>query len=457
MDHPSASAEIENECSICHMPMARYDAGLDGKRFGIFANLNAGAAATPAAALAGDGVSCTACHQIENKNFGEKASFVGRFVVDPGLNPGERSIYGPYEVDEGRRTVMQSSSGYKPVQSDHIGDSGLCATCHTLYTHTLNSDGEVIGELPEQVPYLEWRHSSYYQSRGCPACHLPTADVDMNISSVLGQSRDRLARHVFRGGNFFIPRVLNKYRDMLNVAALSKELDAVSQGAVDHLETDAARIGIKNVGISRGRLSAEVEIKNLAGHKLPTAYPSRRVWIHFTVCDVSGKVVFESGSISADGSIRGNDNDGNAATYEPHYEAIDDPEKVQIYEVIMEDSEGNVTTGLLKGLRYLKDNRLLPRGFDKARADRDIAVQGKALGDSNFNDTGDRVLYSVELGQLAGPYAVEAELRYQPIGYRWAQNLDSQDAMETKRFVAYYDSMTDATSVVLARATALVE
>ena len=40
-----------------------------------------------------------------------------------------------------------------------------------------------------------------------------------------------------------------------------------------------------------------------------------------------------------------------------------------------------MTTGLLKGLRFVKDNRLLPRGFDKASADADIAVRGDAAAD----------------------------------------------------------------------------
>ena len=39
-----------------------------------------------------------------------------------------------------------------------------------------------------------------------------------------------------------------------------------------------------------------VAVENLAGHKLPTAYPSRRVWLHVTVLD-GPDVVFESGAI----------------------------------------------------------------------------------------------------------------------------------------------------------------
>jgi hypothetical protein len=36
---------------------------------------------------------------------------------------------------------------------------------------------------------------------------------------------------------------------------------------------------------------------------------------------------------------------------------------------------------------------------------------------------------------------VEAQLLYQPIGYRWANNLKKYDAAEPRRFYSYYDPM----------------
>jgi len=50
---------------------------------------------------------------------------------------------------------------------------------------------------------------------------------------------------------------------------------------------------------------------------------------------------------------------------------------------------------------------------------------------------------------------VEAELWYQPIGYRWANNLKPYDsAAEPRRFNRYFDEMGPATAVALARASA---
>ncbi len=39
IDHPEAQADIEDECSICHMPITRYESKLRGKTGEIFSNL----------------------------------------------------------------------------------------------------------------------------------------------------------------------------------------------------------------------------------------------------------------------------------------------------------------------------------------------------------------------------------------------------------------------------------
>ena len=71
--------------------------------------------------------------------------------------------------------------------------------------------------------------------------------------------------------------------------------------------------------------------------------------------------------------------------FEPHYRRIDRSDEVEIYEEIMGDSQGHVTTGLLNAVGYLKDNRLLPSGFDKRTAEHNIAVIGDAADRSRFH------------------------------------------------------------------------
>ena len=62
---------------------------------------------------------------------------------------------------------------------------------------------------------------------------------------------------------------------------------------------------------------------------------------------------------------------------------------------------------------------------------------GAAAGDADFAGGGDRVRYRVPVA-AGGPYRVDVELRYQPIAYRWAHNLERYDAREPARFVEYY-------------------
>jgi hypothetical protein len=153
---------------------------------------------------------------------------------------------------------------------------------------------------------------------------------------------------------------------------------------------------------------------------------------------------------------RANDNDVDPGRYERHYSEIRRADEVQIYESIMTDAGGSVTTGLLRATTFAKDNRLLPRGFDKNGAAPDIAVRGDAAADADFTAEGDRVRYVVGLAAAPGPFRVEVELRYQPISFRWAHNLKPYAADEPRRFVSFFDSMSSHSSAVIARTTLMV-
>jgi hypothetical protein len=365
-------------------------------------------------------------------------------------------MFGRYDVDLSRQTIMRSATGMTPAETKHLGESEVCATCHTLYTQALGSKGEVLSELPEQVPYLEWQFSAFRQERSCQSCHMPEIAQPTRIASVLGQERAGARRHTFLGGNFFMLRMLNRFRNELGVEALPQELEAAARATIAQLQQDTASIAIARAEGGAGHLAFDVAVRNLTGHKLPTAYPSRRAWLHVTVRDRDGHVFFESGAIEASGLIRGNDNDADWSRFEPHYTEIRSGDQVQVYESVMRDANGDVTTGLLRGTAYIKDNRLLPRGFDKATAPPDIAVRGPAQQDPDFVAESDRVRYVVDTAGRNGPYSVVASLRYQPISYRWAQNLRAYDTNETRRFVRWYDEMASSSSHLVTSADASI-
>jgi hypothetical protein len=282
---------------------------------------------------------------------------------------------------------------------------------------------------------------------------MATANVrgdSLPITSVNGPPRPALRRHWFPGGNFFVLGMLNRYRAELAVEAQPMELSAAADRTRELLG-EAARLRLSPAPAASGRVAVDVDVTNLTGHKLPTAYPSRRAWLHVVVRDNAGRTVFESGAILPSGQIVGNDNDDDRLKYEPHYREVTRGDEVQIYESIMVDAHGHVTTGLLFGLRYAKDNRILPRGFDKATADPDVAVAGDAATDPGFGSGAARTRYSIDVSHAAGPYRVGVELWYQPIGFRWAQNLRLRPSEEGERFLRYYEEMGNVSAIVLAR------
>jgi len=457
IDHPAHAADIQDECGGCHMPMAAQMARARGGKGEVFAHLPVrGAEGDAIQRLAADGVSCTVCHQISADGLGTDRRFNGRFAVTPPSDRGVRRIFGPFDVDAGRQTIMRSVTGYEQVQAPHIRESELCASCHTLITTALGEGGEVIGSLPEQMNYQEWQHSAFVTERkSCQSCHMPRVAGPVRAASVLGDYRDGLSRHTFVGGNAHMLRVLNRFRGDLGVVAEPQELEATAAATIRQLQQDTATLSIAEPARRDGRLAFDVVVANLTGHKFPTGYPSRRAWLHVVVTDSRGTRVFESGAARDDGSIEGNDADADLRAFEPHYDTITRADQVQIYEPVLGDRHAVPTTGLLTATQYLKDNRLLPRGFDKATADAGIAVWGDARGDANFTAAGDRVHYDVATPD-AGSFTVEAELRYQSIGYRWAHNLRRYDAPEPRRFVGYYEATAPGSSVVVARVEAPV-
>ena len=114
-------------------------------------------------------------------------------------------------------------------------------------------------------------------------------------------------------------------------------------------------------------------------------------------------------------------------------------------------------------MRYAKDNRLLPRGFDPARragghrrARRGAPPTRPSPAAAIASAIASRAL--AVLGRFGrGSFRLEAVLRYQPIAWRWARNLAAYDAPETRRFVGFYDAAAGESATVLARANVAVD
>lgn len=422
-EHPHLKSFIEDKCQTCHAPMARTQARHDGAGELAFST----GLADP---LSVEGVSCTLCHQVQDHDLGRPASFSGGYLI--GAN---RIIFGPY--DEVVAMPMRRHVEYTPQFGRHTQESELCATCHTLYTPILDEAGRVVGQFPEQTPYLEWRNS-LYPKRGqtCQECHMPRVEEPVKISARppwLGP-RKPFWRHQFVGGNTLMLRLLAAGEAPGQALAEPQQFQPLIAAARRQIQR-AATLRVK--GRRQGEQAVlEVEVQNLAGHKFPTGYPDRRAWLHVRVTDAEGRTVFESGG-HEQGRIRGLP--GGQA---PHYDQITEPGQVQIYQAILGDGQGVAAGSLLQARFYLKDNRLPPRGFSNTgEGAADTRIRGGAEQDANFNRKGsgaDRVTYRIDLKGTAGRLRAEVALLYQPIPPESVERLRAGSGRFARAFAESY-------------------
>lgn len=437
MNVPELEGLIEDKCATCHMPMARFGAHQEGDK-GIIFGAGFNNPDHPSHAFAVDGVSCTVCHQIEGGNFGQESSFSGGFTIDKERPLGSRWAYGPYQTTDRYEVIMAGPSGFLPGPSSHVDRSEMCATCHTLYTPYIDEKGEIGGYFPEQVPYLEWKQSSFVQEKSCQDCHMPLAEGGVVLSVTGGSPRSPFYKHLFIGGNTYILRQLRKFGEEMDVTASSEDFERKIKDTLTQLQNDVARLSIQKASIEGSQIVAELTIENLTGHKFPTAFPSRRAWVHLVVENEEGEIIFESGEYNEAGKLEEGNHDLEPGSYEKHYGVVSRENQVQIYESVLENVKGEVTTVLLHASGYIKDNRLLPKGFVKADATQDTQVQGEAAADDNFQGGRDTVIYRVDITDEEGPFRVTAELLYQSIGFRWGTYLAKDESPEAETFLRYY-------------------
>ena len=441
---PELEALIEDKCVTCHMPMAHTQSQVYGAPDPVLLEefLDPD---HPLHEAAMDGVSCTVCHQIQDRGLGETETFSGKFQIDTTTEPPQLLAFGPYP--QPFQVPMANMSGFIPVQGQHVEDPGLCASCHTLFTPVIDGAGNVVGEFPEQTPYLEWEHSAYGDAKGggmsCQLCHMPNASGGVRISNyppgMAIAPRSPFAQHFFVGGNAMLLRLLQTNVEDMGLSASTSLLQGTLDRTLHRLQEATAQLSITRAALEGTTLQIELRVDSRAGHKLPTGYPARQVWLHVTVGDGSGQTVFESGRPQTSGGISGNDADEDATAFERHYERITSPDQVQIYEAVMVDLERQVTQTLLRSATYIKDNRLLPFGFDPATAGEDIAVRGQASLDENFVGGSDTVVYEVDIERISGAFTVSAELLYQSVSHRFVQDLTSESTKAVNRFAELFD------------------
>ena len=441
-EHPEFKATIEAKCSRCHTPMATVEATFDdptgatvalsGDGFLNHENFYYDAAM--------QGVSCTLCHQIENTpELGTLDGFSGNFVIADN-NGTDRKSYGPYTNP--KTAPMQNNVQFTPEYSPHMNESKLCASCHNLNTPVIDMDGKITDlTFPEQAAYTEWEYSDFNATQSCQDCHMPESDGSVIIATRGNpQARDKFNQHKFLGANTYMLNIIKQNRSKIGPIADDDSFDKTIEGTRDFLMA-AADVNITDINVENGQLKFNVLLTNHSGHKFPTGFPSRRVWLHTTVTNESSQTVFDSGAFSDEGMIIGVDDNTTLNGYQPHYDKITNESQVQVYETILSDTDDNQTYILLHALHYIKDNRILPRGMDKTNVPENINPHGNAEGDTNFIGGSDIIEYGVD-SLPQGSYTISVALHYQTLSYGFAQDMYKHDELPEVALMKALDSNT---------------
>lgn len=435
--NPGHQAELEDKCTTCHAPMGRYDKFLStGAHYSISEMVN-----DPVAL---DGVSCLPCHMQGPDSLG--LLFSGNLKFDT-----NSVLYGPYQDIFG--SPMTSFVGYEPLYGEHINDPGLCAGCHTLQTATADLDGNATGdEFVEQATYHEWLNSSFntntFPSTGvtCQGCHVPRIDDAVVISAnyLFLQGQSPFGLHHFAGANTFMLKLLKDNILPLELTAHPDQFDSTIARTNRMLQQNT--LLLEPTVIDRDADTARIDVKlvNLAGHRFPSGYPSRRAFVELLVLNGTNDTVFRSGGWNDEYEVIGHDD-----PWEPHHDVITSEGQAQIYELVMGDVNDNKTTVLERAKTALKDNRLVPLGFSTGHISYDTTkIAGVPASDTDFNQDEDGVEgsgtdivhYHVPMNGYTGMITVRAKVWYQAAPPRWMEEMFSYSTPEIDLFESMYEN-----------------
>ncbi|MCK0153814.1 hypothetical protein MWU49_08875 [Alcanivorax sp. S6407] len=439
---PALAGFIEDKCLTCHAPMARTHAHQTGTSLSMDDCVLADGCYRADSAVvdphAREGISCTLCHQIDDQVLaGEVDS--GSFHIADDTDP---VIYGPYQSPV--TNAMENQTIYSPEYGLQTQSSELCASCHDLFTPTVDvaTDLPTGEDFPEQTPYREWLNSDYAvggpAEQSCQDCHMGRmADAFMTRIAVKQNGevntgwpeRTPFYRHEMVGGNAWLLDLMETWREELGLAEVSApgEMAAKAEGTRAFLKA-SAQLTVSGQDYSGDTLSFDLTVSNHGGHKFPTSFPSRRAWLAVRVTDAADNIVFESGYPDEAGrlavdtvftseaclAVKKPAGFDSAPCYQPHVDQVTTVTDVPIYEAVMGASDGAITQVLLYADEHLKDNRILPAGFNIATAEDAIQPHGVA-GDGDFVAGSDTVHYQLPLGSGLSGLSVQATLFYQTV------------------------------------------
>jgi hypothetical protein len=346
------------------------------------------------------------------------------------------------------------------------------------------------------MTYPEWLNSIYQNerepvnratARTCQDCHMQTKFLDRQLvfrianiednnypyvdyrapdKEITLRVRDQYSRHTLIGINQFGTMMFQQFPNLLGIRTADYMyaegvlgLLTAQSSSYRLARQETAKIEVSSLKRTDAYLEASVHVENLAGHSLPSGVSFRRAFLTFEALDGEGKVVWASGRTNSVGAIVRGVGDEVLPTeffydpatrqqvFQPHHDVITDEGQAQIYEELMANPVGKITTSFVGLDHALKNNRLLPKGW---RGDGPFAEftgpHGEAEHDSEYiNPSGstgsDTVIYRIPLTERTRHVAsVRAVLYYQSIPpYYLRDRFTTGKGAETKR-LAYMTS-----------------
>ena len=429
--NPGHADELQTLCTSCHSPMGHFNAIYRGASHYTLEDLSSDS-------LGLSGVGCLGCHSIGTDGLGSR--FTGDIPFDtskvafgPFINP----MTGP----------MQLYINFTPTYSPHVSEGRFCSPCHTLISGTVDLEGNPTGQtFVEQATYHEWLNSVYpSQEKTCQTCHMPQIEdpIKIAVGYTALPGRTPFNIHSFAGANQFMVDLIKRNKTALGVTASDANFDSTLAAITYVLKHQTIDVELSDPEFFSDSVSFDVLLTNKAGHKFPSGYPARRAIVEFVLVSEQGDTIFKSGVVGNNGEIINYGGQG-----EPHHDIIRSENQAQVYEMLMNDVNGNLTTVLERAATYRKDNRLPPKGFTTTHASYDtMSIVGDALVDEDFNRAGatqgtgkDIVHYRVSLNGYSGNFSAFARVHYQAVPPAYLDEMRQFDAPEIGLFLNMYDA-----------------
>jgi hypothetical protein len=257
------------------------------------------------------------------------------------------------------------------------------------------------------------------------------------------EGRTPFGLHHIAGGNVFMQRLMRANIQELGITAEFKHIDSTLDRTLNLLQESTLSLSLSETSRTPDTLFLEAVLENIAGHKLPTGFPSRRVFVEIIALNDQFDTIFHSGQTDSNFELTQEN-----TPYELHHKVIDSEDKVQIYEMVMGDVNGNLTTVLERGFSHLKDNRIPPEGFTSAHSTYDtVEIAGLALYDEDFNKengtegTGaDRIQIHIPVEGYTGKIDVFVKVYYQTVNNKWLADLFNYSSDEIDAWESLYDN-----------------